>query len=39
MLDCTQDKSEEIPSMKKIKRGTDSALEINNKEATRLPKL
>ena len=39
MLDCTQDKSEEIPSMKKIKRGTDSALEIKNKEATSLPKL
>ena len=39
MLDCAQDKSEEIPSMKKIKRGTDSALEIKNKEATSLPKL
>ena len=39
MLDCAQDKSKEIPSMKKIKRGTDSALEIKNKEATSLPKL
>ena len=39
MLDCAQEKSKEIPSMKKIKRGTDSALEIKNKEATSLPKL
>ena len=39
MLDCAQDKSKEIPSMKKIKHGTDSALEIKNKEATSLPKL
>ena len=39
MLDCAQDKSKGIPSMKKIKRGTDSALEIKNKEATSLPKL
>ena len=39
MLDCAQEKIEEIPSMKKIKRGTDSALEIKNKEATSLPKL
>ena len=39
MLDCAQDKMEEIPSMKKIKRGTDSAIEIKNKEATSLPKL
>ena len=39
MLDCAQDKSKEIPIMKKIKRGTDSALEIKNKEATSLPKL
>ena len=30
---------EEILSMKKIKAGTDSALEITNKEATSLPKL
>ena len=39
MLDCVRDKIEEILSMKKIKSGTDSALEITNKEATRLPKL
>jgi len=39
LLDCVRDKIEEILSMKKIKSGTDSALEITNKEATRLPKL
>ena len=39
MLDCIRNKIEEILSMKKIKSGTDSALEIANKEATRLPKL
>ena len=39
MLDCVRDKIEEILSMKKIKSGTDSALKITNKEATRLPKL
>ena len=39
MLDCVQDKIEETLSMKKIKCGTNSALEIKNKEATSLPKL
>ena len=39
MLDRVRDKIEEILSMKKIKAGTDSALEITNKEATSLPKL
>ena len=39
MLDCVRDKIEEILSMKKTKSGTDSASEITNKEATRLPKL
>ena len=39
MLDRVRDRIEEILSMKKIKAGTDSALEITNKEATSLPKL
>jgi|TARA_B100000401_G_scaffold40637_1_gene23908 hypothetical protein len=39
LLDRVRDKIEEILSMKKIKAGTDSALEITNKEATSLPKL
>ena len=39
MPDRVRDKIEEILSMKKIKAGTDSALEITNKEATSLPKL
>ena len=39
MLDRVRDKIEEILSMKKIKAGTDSALEMTNKEATSLPKL
>ena len=39
MLDRVRDKIEEILSMKKIKAGTDSALEITNKEASSLPKL
>jgi len=38
MLDCTQDKSEEIPSMKKIKLGTNLA-QTTNKQATILPKI
>ena len=39
MLDRVRDKIEEILSMKKMKAGTDSALEKTNKEATSLPKL
>ena len=39
MLDRVRDRIEEILSMKKIKAGTDSALEMTNKEATSLPKL
>ena len=39
MLDRVRHRIEEILSMKKIKAGTDSALEITNKEATSLPKL
>ena len=39
MLDRVSHRIEEILSMKKIKAGTDSALEITNKEATSLPKL
>ena len=39
MLDRVRHKIEGILSMKKIKAGTDSALEITNKEATSLPKL
>ena len=39
MLDRVRDKIEEILNMKKIKAGTDSALEITNKEVTSLPKL
>ena len=39
MLDRVRHKIEGILSMKKIKAGTDSALEITNKEATSLLKL